>query len=64
MRGTFGVAFLIAAVAGVPVVAQDGASLSIGDRVPTIDIAHTFQGTPVRTLDNEQTYVLEFWATW
>ena len=63
MRGTLGAALLVAMFA-VPAVAQDGPVLTIGDRVPTIDIGHFFQGEPVKSFDPNKIYVLEFWATW
>ncbi len=44
--------------------AFDGPVLSIGDRVPDVDIAHFFQGKEVTAFDKEKIYVLEFWATW
>lgn len=64
MRGTFGLAVLIAALAATPALALDGLSLTIGDKVDSVDIAHFFQGAPVKALDKEKIYVLEFWATW
>ena len=64
MRGTLGVAFLLAACVGIPAVAQEGAGLSIGDRVPEVQIGHFLQGAPLGDMDNDRTYVLEFWATW
>ena len=64
MRATLGAGFLLVALAGAPAVAQEGSSLTIGDRVPAIQIAHFFQGEPVKDLHKDRTYVLEFWATW
>ncbi|MEE8143732.1 MAG: hypothetical protein V3T77_11570 [Planctomycetota bacterium] len=64
MRGTLGVAFLLAACVGIPAVAQEGANLTIGDRVPDVQIGHFLKGAPLSGLDEDRTYVLEFWATW
>ncbi len=65
MRGTFGAAILLAVLVGLPAVAQDGSSLSIGDRVPEIQISHYLKGGAIdAALDGNKTYVLEFWATW
>jgi hypothetical protein len=64
MPRTFGLAFLCAALCCVSAAAQETPGLSIGDKAPAIDIAHFFQGTPVKAFDKEKTYVLEFWATW
>ncbi len=64
MRRTVGAAILLAALVGLPAVAQDGSSLSIGDRVPEIQISHFLKGDALDDLDRDKTYVLEFWATW
>ncbi len=63
MRKTFGVGFLVAALACAPAVAQEGSSLSIGDKIPDVDIAHFLKGEPIKNF-KEKTFVLEFWATW
>ncbi len=41
-----------------------GPKLGLGDPVPDIDIAQFFQGEEIEEFSKEQTYVLEFWATW
>ena len=59
--GTLVSAALAAALCGVATAAPE---LRPGDEAPGVDIAHFFQGAPVRGFDKEKTYVLEFWATW
>ncbi len=63
MRGTFGLAVLIAAFAATPALALDGLSLTIGDKVGSVDIAHFFPGAQVKAFDKGKIYVLEFWGT-
>lgn len=63
MHRSLSAAFLLAAMATTPSIA-DEPQLGIGDPVPAIDIAHFFQGEPVKAFAKDQTYVLEFWATW
>lgn len=50
-----------------------GPTLHIGDKAPTIDIAHWVKGlevskenemTPITEFEKDKVYVLEFWATW
>lgn len=40
------------------------AQLKIGDPAPKLQIAKWVQGEPVKTLDPDKVYVVEFWATW
>ena len=38
--------------------------LMVGDAAPAIQVSEWVQGTPVPKLASDQTYVVEFWATW
>ncbi len=63
MRRLLSLAFLTAICAGSPAFAGEP-NLTIGDRIPAVDIARFFQGEAIEEFSNDQTYVLEFWATW
>ena len=49
------------ALCGATALAQ---KLSPGDAAPELSIAKWFKGEPVKTLEKDKTYVVEFWATW
>ncbi|HEY0867757.1 MAG TPA: TlpA disulfide reductase family protein [Fimbriimonas sp.] len=54
---------LLAGVAlGVSTVHADG--IGPGSPAPELDVKTWYKGTPVKTLDKNKTYVVEFWATW
>jgi thiol-disulfide isomerase/thioredoxin len=59
---------LFALLAAAPLYAGEpepsGPKLGIGDPVPAVDIAHFFQGEPLKSFAKDKTYILEFWATW
>jgi thiol-disulfide isomerase/thioredoxin len=39
-------------------------TLSIGDNAPAMDVSKWVKGEKIDKLDKDQTYVVEFWATW
>ena len=39
-------------------------SLKIGDPAPPLTVSRWLKGGPVRRLEPDKTYVVEFWATW
>ncbi len=39
-------------------------TLSVGDDAPTIEVSRWAKGEKVDRLENDRTYVVEFWATW
>lgn len=46
-------------------IAQEMPKLQIGDPAPALTYSKWIQGSkPIKTLDNDKVYVLEFWATW
>ena len=38
--------------------------LGIGDQAPAVKYSKWIKGEPVKSLDGDQLYILEFWATW
>ncbi|WP_342332596.1 TlpA disulfide reductase family protein [Pedobacter sp. FW305-3-2-15-E-R2A2] len=44
--------------------AQQNSVLNIGDQAPPLKYSKWIKGEPVNSLNGEQLYVLEFWATW
>jgi len=44
--------------------AQGSKKLSIGDKAPELKYSKWIKGIPVKSLEGDQLYVLEFWATW
>lgn len=44
--------------------AQKQPALSIGDPAPPLVYSKWIKGDPIKSLDGEKIYVLEFWATW
>ena len=64
MRATLESILIAASLMCASAVCQAAPELSVGDQVPEIDIAHFFQGPEVRAFNKDETYVLEFWATW
>lgn len=55
-------ALLAASTLAAPTLA--GEELLIGDAAPAITVSRWVKGDPVETFRNDQTYVVEFWATW
>lgn len=49
--------------AGSPPAAPTKTKLSQGDNAPEVRFGEFIKGEPIRALDPEKTYVLEFWAT-
>jgi thiol-disulfide isomerase/thioredoxin len=43
---------------------QETGKLSIGDPAPEVRYSKWIKGNPIKSLDGDQLYVLEFWATW
>lgn len=39
-------------------------TLSVGDNAPALDVSRYVKGEKIEKLDKDQTYVVEFWATW
>ena len=39
-------------------------SLTIGDKAPIPEISHWLKGEPVTEFEDDNVYVMEFWATW
>ncbi|HRP61978.1 MAG TPA: redoxin domain-containing protein [Phycisphaerales bacterium] len=39
-------------------------TLTIGDKAPTLDVAHWLKGEEVTEFEEGKVYVVEFWATW
>ncbi|HEX8915607.1 MAG TPA: TlpA disulfide reductase family protein [Humisphaera sp.] len=39
-------------------------SLKVGDAAPALDVGKWVQGEPVKAIDKDKVYVVEFWATW
>jgi thiol-disulfide isomerase/thioredoxin len=57
--------FLILAGLAIGVTAAQAAdSIGPGSPAPALDIKTWYKGTPVKKLDPNKTYVVEFWATW
>lgn len=54
-------ALLAFVLSAVPVPA---AELSVGDPAPELKVSEWVKGGPIETLAPDQTYVVEFWATW
>lgn len=54
-------ALLAFSLTAVPVPA---AELSVGDTAPGLKVSEWVKGGPIETLAPDQTYVVEFWATW
>lgn len=50
--------------ASVYAVNQDPYTLKIGDAAPQLKYSKWIKGTPVDTYKADQTYIVEFWATW
>ena len=38
--------------------------LKVGDPAPKLDVAKWVKGEPVKDLEKDKVYVIEFWATW
>jgi thiol-disulfide isomerase/thioredoxin len=51
----------MACLAALPAYAQ---SLKIGDKAPSLEVSRWVKGEKVERLEKDQTYVVEFWATW
>ncbi|HPR68547.1 MAG TPA: kelch repeat-containing protein [Kiritimatiellia bacterium] len=45
-------------------VTTSAAELSVGDTAPELKVSEWVKGGPIETLAPDQTYVVEFWATW
>jgi thiol-disulfide isomerase/thioredoxin len=41
-----------------------GQTLSIGDKAPALEVSQWVKGDKIERLEKDQTYVVEFWATW
>lgn len=39
-------------------------TLKVGDRAPALNIQEWVKGDAVRSLQKDQAYLIEFWATW
>jgi len=44
--------------------AQQKNELTIGDPAPALKFSKWIKGRPIKSMDGDQLYVLEFWATW
>src|ERR1043166_739012 len=43
---------------------SEAATLKVGDRAPRLQVSKWVQGEPVKDLDRDHVYIVEFWATW
>jgi thiol-disulfide isomerase/thioredoxin len=55
---------LVALIAGMTPAQSKEATLHVGDAAPALKASKWVKGDPIDKLDPNQTYVVEFWATW
>ena len=55
---------LLVAIVAVNCAIAAKADLMIGDKAPKLQTGKWIQGDPVKSLDGNHVYVVEFWATW
>lgn len=55
---------LTSGICSLRVQAQKSQKLLLGDNAPVLTYSKWIKGTPIATLEKDQVYVLEFWATW
>ena len=56
--------FFIVAGLALGVAVANASDLGPGSPAPALEVNKWYKGTPVKTLDKNKTYVVEFWATW